>query len=168
MRLQVYFTTAMAASLAFADPVQEVVDRSMAGLDVRASDSPYSRTIERIYLGLDEHGTPRTGIAHREIESFKPITGVVVVDRTEGGFVLREALFPDIDKIKNANDRRDVLGVLASFRNIPFDPHAEKSAVDTVSGATRYAFKTTGYLNYMARHVALQMENPPEWALRKN
>ena len=57
MRLQVYFTTAMAASLAFADPVQEVVDRSMAGLDVRASDSPYSRTIERIYLGLDEHGT---------------------------------------------------------------------------------------------------------------
>ena len=129
-----------------------------------ASDQPYSRTIDRMYIGLDASGEPKTGVAHREIESFKPITGVVVVDKTPEGFVLREALFPDIDRIRNPKDRQEVLTVLANFKGVPFDPHAEKSAVDTISGATRYGIKTTGYLNYMARRTALEMENPPDWA----
>jgi hypothetical protein len=150
-----------------AEKVQDAIDQALAGLTVAASDVPYSRTIEQISIGFDASGQPKTGIARREIESFKPITGVVIVDWTDSGFVLREALFPDISKIRNAKDRKQVLSVLKQFRNVPFDPHAEKSAVDGLTGATRYGIKTSGYLNYMARHTALQMENLPNWAKPK-
>ncbi|WP_372796893.1 hypothetical protein [Pontiella sp.] len=152
-----------AAASAAADDVQETVTRAMEGLRTAASPVPYSRTIKQLYIGFDNEGRPKTGVAFREIESFKTITGVVIVDKTENGYVLREAVFPDIGKIKNAKDRKQVNAVLQQFKQIPFDPHAEKSAVDTLSGATRYGIKTSGYLNYMARHVALQMESPPKW-----
>lgn len=155
------------AALASDSAIQKAVDQSLEGLDVMASNDPYSRTIKRMYIGYDKTGTPKTGVAFREIESFKTITGIVVVDKTENGFVLREAYFPDISKIKNAKDRKQVLAVLKQFKGVSFDPHAEKSAVDALSGATRYGIKTSGYLNYMARHTALQMENPPTWAQQK-
>jgi hypothetical protein len=135
----------------------------MAGLTVRTSDDPYSRTIEKMLIGYDAHGEPKTGLAYREIESFKPITGIVIVHKTANGFILHEALFPDIGKIRNAKDRKQVLSILKQFKNIPFDPHAEKSAVDGLTGATRYGIKTSGYLNYMARRIAIEMENKPNW-----
>jgi len=147
-----------------ADKVQETIHAALAGFEVVASEEPYSRVIQRVYIGKDAAGKAKIGIAYREIESFKPITGVVIVYQTNEGFILREAVFPDITKIKNSKDRNQVLTVLKQFRNVPFDPHAEKSAVDALSGATRYGIKTSGYLNYMARHVALQMENPPDWS----
>jgi hypothetical protein len=145
--------------------LQQTIDQAMTGLSsISTSADPYSRSIQRIYIGFDENGEPKTGVAFREIESFKTITGVVVVDKTDTGYMLRESSFPDIGKIKNAKDRKQILTVLEQFQNIPFDPHAEKSAVDSLSGATRYGIKTSGYLNYMARHVALQLANPPAWA----
>lgn len=153
----------MGVGPARADQVQAAVDQALAGLDIVASDDPYSRTIKRMFIGFDGQGKAKLGAAYREIESFKTITGVVIVDKTPEGFILREALFPDIAKIKNAKDRKQVLTVLEQFKNIPFDPHAEKSAVDTISGATRYGLKTTGYLNYMARRIALEMETLPDW-----
>ncbi len=157
------FTALCAAASAGADKAQETVIAAMEGLRTAASPVPYSRSIEQLYIGFDEQGNPKTGAAYREIESFKPITGVVIVDKTENGFILREAVFPDITNIKNPEDRKQVQAVLKQFKNVPFDPHAEKSAVDALSGATRYGIKTSGYLNYMARHVALQMESPPKW-----
>ena len=155
------------ASAVQADKLEDAIAAAMGDLTVVASDSPYSRTIQRMYIGFDAQGVPQTGVAFREIESFKPITGLVIIDKTAEGYVLREALFPDISKIKNAKDRKQVLTVLKQFKNVPFDPHAEKSAVDGVSGATRYGLKTTGYLNYLSRKTALVMENPPDWAKSK-
>ncbi|VGO15300.1 hypothetical protein PDESU_03882 [Pontiella desulfatans] len=152
---------------AAAEEVQGVVKAAMAGLEVATSDAPYSRTIKQMYIGWDNAGNPKTGIAYREIDSFKTITGMVVVDKTATGYVLREAVFPDISKIKNAKDRQQVLSILQQFKGVPFDPHAEKSAVDALSSATRYGIKMSGFLNYLARHVALQMENPPDWSKKK-
>ncbi|QBG47528.1 hypothetical protein EGM51_09040 [Verrucomicrobia bacterium S94] len=151
------------ASTVLADTVEQTVKTALKGLRTAESPIPYSRTIKALYIGFDEKGKPKTGVAFREIESFKTITGVVIVDKTETGYILREAVFPDIEKIKNAKDRKQVMTVLEQFRNVPFDPHAEKSAVDALSGATRYGIKTSGYLNYLARHIALQLESPPEW-----
>jgi len=143
--------------------VQNIIDRSMANLTVKASDDPYSLTIQKMLIGYDDQDKPTVGIAYRKIESFKPITGVVIIEKTENGFILREALFPDIKKIKSAKDRKHVLAILKQFKGVPFDPHANKSAVDGLSGATRYGRKTSGYLNYMARRVALEMEAEPNW-----
>lgn len=153
----------LGVSTARADDVQTVINRAMAGLDVRVSDAPYSRTIEKMYIGYDAHGEPQIGIAHREIKSYKPITGVAIVHRTADGFVLQEALFPDIGKIRDPKERRLVLSVLDMFKNVPFDPHAEKSAVDGLTGATRYGLQASGYLNHMARKIALEMEAKPDW-----
>jgi hypothetical protein len=147
--------------------VKPLIDKTMAGLTVKASDNPYSRIIEKMLIGYGSQDAPKIGIAYRTIESFKPITGVVIVEKTTAGFVLREALFPDIGKIKNAKDRKQVLAVLKRFKGVPFDPHAEKSAVDGLSGATRYGFKTSVYLNYMTRRVALEMEAKPNWPSKK-
>jgi len=147
-----------------AETVQAVVDRAMGGLpEIRTSDVPYSRTIERMLIGYDAEGLPKVGIAYREIESYKPIMGIVIVHKTTQGYILYEALFPDIGKIKNAKDRKNVRSILKQFKGIPFDPHAEKSAVDGLTGATRYGLKTSGYLNYMARRIALEMETRPNW-----
>ena len=164
MRIRALILGSLLLGSTYAEPVRDIIDQALSGLDVAASDVPYSRTIERIFIGRDKNNQPRTAVAYRKIESFKPITGVVIIDKTDSGYVLREAVFPDIDKIRNAKERKQVLTVLKQFKNIPFDPHAEKSAVDALSGATRYGIKTSGYLNYMARHLALQMENPPEWS----
>jgi len=153
----------LCSTITLAGGIGGVIDKAMAGLDARISDEPYNRAIERMYIGFDDAGQPRIGVAHRKIESFKPITGVVIVHKTDDGFVLHKALFPDISKIRNAKDRKEVLAVLKQFKNIPFDPHAEKSAVDGLSGATRYGIKTSGYLNYMARRIALEMESHPDW-----
>ncbi len=154
------------AGMVRADDIQSVIDQTLCGLEVVESDAPYSRTIERMYIGCDTGGNPKTGVAIREIKSFKPITGVVIVDQTSDGFMLREALFPDIDKIKSAKDRRQVMSILKQFKNISFDPHAEKSAVDVVSGATRHGHQTTGYLNHLARKTALEMLSKPDWPLK--
>lgn len=146
-----------------ADQVQAVIERELTGLDVVVSDDPYSGTLKRMYIGWDENKKAKVGVVYREIESFERITGVVIVHNTPKGFVLHEALFPDIEKIQNTKDREQVLTVLKQFKNVPFDPHAEKSAVDGLSGATRHGLKTSGYLNYMARRVALEMEDLPVW-----
>jgi len=167
MMLRILFILMLTAAAVVADPVKTAVDAALAGFRPAVSDAPYSRTIERMYIGLDDEGRPRIGVAHREIESFKPITGVVIVERTAEGFVLREALFPDITNIRNAEERRQVQSILSQFKNIPFDPHAEKSAVDGLTGATRYGLKTSGYLNYMARRIALEMENPSDWVRKE-
>ncbi len=143
--------------------IQTVVDSALTGLEVITSDNPYSRTIERMYIGYSADGAAKVGVAFREIKSFKPITGMVVIHKTEKGFILHEALFPDIGKIRNAKDRKQVLSVLKAFKNIPFNPHAEKSAVDGLTGATRYGIQTSGYLNYMARRTAIEMESKPNW-----
>jgi hypothetical protein len=153
----------LACHAAYADAVKDAIETAMKDLKVVASDDPYSKSIERMFLGFCGENKPRIGIAYRTIKSHKPITGVVIVEKTNEGYILREALFPDINRIRNAKDRNQVLTVLANFKNVPFDPHAEKSAVDTVSGATRYGLKTTGYLNYMARRIALEMETLPDW-----
>jgi len=146
-----------------AEKVHSLIDQAMSGLEVKASDDPYSRTIEKMFIGYGGQGEAKVGIAYREIESFKPLTGVVIVHKTANGFILHEALFPDIKKIRNAKDRKQVLSILKQFRNVPFDPHAEKSAVDGLTGATRYGIKTSGYLNYMARRIAIEMESKPNW-----
>ncbi|HEY5654169.1 MAG TPA: hypothetical protein VIR63_07375 [Pontiella sp.] len=165
MHIRVLLITVLTCfTSAWGDQVKEVINNALTGLNIVESEDPYSRTIKQVYIGWDEKGAPKTAAAYRKIESFKPITGVVIVDKTESGYVLREALFPDIEKIKNAKDRRQVQSILKQFQQIPFDPYAEKSAVDGLSGATRYGIKVSGYLNYMARHVALQMESPPAWA----
>jgi hypothetical protein len=157
----------MFACSAHAGDMQDIIDQAMAHLTVKVSDDPYSRTIEKMLIGYDAQGAPKIGIAYREIESFKPVTGVVIVEKNQAGFVLRKAIFPDIGKIKNAKDRKQVLTVLKQFKDVPFDPHAEKSAVDGLSGATRYGIKTSGYLNYMARRTALEMESKPNWPEKK-
>ncbi|WP_372805819.1 hypothetical protein [Pontiella sp.] len=164
MLYRVLLAGLLLATASLADGVRDIVERSMSGLRTAASDEPYSRTIKRMYLGFDPSGHVKTGIAYREIDCFEIITGVVVVDKTPEGYVLREAFFPDVEKIKNEKDRKQVLAVLQKFKNVPFDPHAEKSAVDVLTGATRYGIQMSGYLNYMARHVALEMEQPPQWA----
>ncbi len=148
---------------AHADKLQNAIDAALAGMEVVESDDPYSRTIERMYIGWDKNNEAKVGVVYRKIESFKTITGVVVVHKTDEGFILHEALFPDIAKIKKVKDRKQVISVLKQFKNIPFDPHAEKSAVDGLSGATRYGIKTSGYLNYMARRVAIELETMPDW-----
>jgi hypothetical protein len=150
-----------------ADPVQAAIDRALAGLDVAVSADPYSSALKRMYIGWDGQGKAKVGVAYREIESFETITGIVIVHKTPEGFILHEVLFPDIGKIQNDKDRQQVLTVLKQFKNIPFDPHAEKSAVDGLSGATRHGLKTSGYLNYMARRIALDMENQPAWTRQK-
>lgn len=148
---------------AMADPMLALVDQAMTGLVVRASDAPYSRTIEKMFIGYDAQGEPKVGIAYRTIESFQPITAVVVIHKTPDGFVLHEALFPDSDNIRDAKERKQVASILEQFRNVPFDPHAEKSAVDGLTGATRHGIKTSGFLNYMARRTAIEMESKPNW-----
>lgn len=167
MFMRCILLTLLLTGLSFGDDIQKAVDQSLSGLKVSTSDEPYSRVIKRVFIGFDENGAAKSGAAYREIESFKTITGVVIVDKTENGYVLREAYFPDISNIKNAKDRKQILSILAQFKGVSFDPHAEKSAVDALSGATRYGIKTSGYLNYMARHVALQMESPPKWTQQK-
>lgn len=157
----------MFACGARAGDMQDIIDQAMTNLTVEVSDDPYSRTIEKMLIGYNAHSEAKIGMAYRKIESFKPITGVVIIEKTATGFILREALFPDIAKIKNAKDRKQVLTVLKQFKGVPFDPHAEKSAVDGLSGATRYGIKTSGYLNYMARRTALEMEAKPNWPEKK-
>ncbi len=153
----------LGASAARANDVQSLVAQAMKGLEIKASGIPYSSTIEKMFIGYDAEGNPKVGIALREIESFKPITGIVIVHKTAEGFVLHEVLFPDIGKIDSAKDRKQVLSLLKQFKEVPFDPHAEKSAVDGLTGATRHGIKTSGYLNYMARRIALEMEAMPDW-----
>lgn len=153
----------VSAATAQAADIDSLIRQAMDGLDVKGSATPYSRTIEQMMIGYDTNGVARVGIAQREIKSFKPITGVVIIHKTAEGYILHEAHFPDISKIRNAKDRQQVQTVLKSFKNISFDPHAEKSAVDGLTGATRYGIKTSGYLNYMARRTALEMEADPKW-----
>lgn len=143
--------------------MQSIVDTSLKGLEIRASKSPYSKTISRIYIGYDKEGRPKKGLAYREIKSFKPITGVVIVEQTTNGYVLQKSFFPDLNKIRKAKDRKQIEKLLESFQNVAFDPHGERSAVDGLTGATRYGLQTSGYLNYLARKTALEMEAAPDW-----
>ncbi len=164
IQFSLIFFCLFGVSASFGDKVEETVNAALAGLRVCVSEEPYSKSIQRMYLGFDEKGAIKSGAVCRKIHAIETITGVVIIDKTETGFVLREALFPDIGKISQAEKRGQILDLLKYFKNVPFDPHAEKSAVDTVSGASRHGHQTTGIFNYMARHLALQMETPPEWA----
>ncbi len=158
------FLFMLGCNLAIAGQVQTAIDQALSGLKVTASTVPYSPAIQRMYIGWNEQNQPTVGIAYREIEAVETITGVVIVHKTAQGFVLHQALIPDIQKINDNKLRRQLQDLLAPFQNISFDPHAEKSAVDGLTGATGHSSKISGYLNHMARRIALELENPSAWA----
>jgi hypothetical protein len=143
--------------------VDDLRQESLQGLAYRSTKAPYSKAIESMTLGFDTHGIAVVGMAQREIQTYKTITGVILVRRTESGFLIEKAAFPDIHKIKKAKDRRQVESILRMFQNQPFDPYAEKSAVDGLTGATKYGLRVSGYFNYMARKTALEMDTPSSW-----
>ena len=120
--------------------------------------SPYSSLIEHVQIGCDASGKPMIGIAARTIESFKPITGLVVVERTDEGFLLRKATFPDIARIKNGKNRRKVRALTQSLHQIPFQLTDETPPIDGMSSATRYSAKALHYFNYMARTLARELD----------
>ena len=138
--------------------VSDFIEKTFQQHQLLEPQAPVSDLIEFMQLGCDATGRPTRAIAYREIESFKPITGVVVVDITDDGFILRSASFPDILKIKNGKNRRQVESIIKPIKEIVFDPHSGKRAVNTVSGATRYGAKALNYINYMARRAALELE----------
>ena len=146
--------------IATAQPVEvsDFIENTFKQHQILEPQTPFSDLIEFMQLGCDSTGRPTRAIAYREIESFKPITGVVVVDITDDGFILRSASFPDILKIKNGKNRRQVESIIKPIKEIAFNPHSGKRAVNTVSGATRYGAKALNYINYMARRAALELE----------
>ncbi len=151
------------SAVANSNPTQTIANEVLSGFKEVASATPYSKSIQRIYLGLDQDGQPRVGIAFRKFESVETITGIVIVEKTAHGYLLREVRFPDIEKIQNTTERAQITSILKKFRGVPFDPYAEKSAVDGLTGATQHVSKIEGYLNYMARRIALDMEERPDW-----
>jgi len=139
-------------------PVQAVITETLEDHRPLEPKEPFSDLIEFMQLGCNEKGEATIGIAYRQIESFKPVTGVVIVERRADGYLLRSATFPDIKKIKNGKNRRQVEAIIKPVQNIAFDPHSGKRAVNTVSSATRYGAKALNYFNFMARRVALEIE----------
>jgi len=149
---------------ALGDELQTVVDQTLTNLTVKVSKAPYSKAIKQMLIGCDAHGVPTVGIALRKMDVFEDLIGVVIVEKTSKGFVLREVRFMEMEKIKKLKERKQLLAALKPFKGVLFDPHAEKSAVNGLSGATRHNLKLAGYLNYMARTLALEMEaNPQNW-----
>lgn len=138
--------------------VTEFLEETFQHHQTLEPQAPFSDLIEFMQLGCDATGRATRAVAYREIESFKPITGVVVVDITDDGFILRSASFPDISKIKNGKNRRQVESIIKPIKEITFNPDSGKRAVNTVSGATRYGAKALNYINYMARRAALELE----------
>ena len=138
--------------------VVELIKEAFQGYQIEEAKIPFSDLIEFMQIGYDESGLASRAIACREIESFKPITGVVIVDIIDDGFILRSASFPDIRKIKNGKNRRQVESIIKPVKEIKFNPHSGKRAVNTVSGATRYGAKALNYINYMTRRAALELE----------
>ena len=138
--------------------VVELIKSAFHGYQIEEAKRPFSDLIEFMQIGYDESGLASRAIAYREIESFKPITGVVIVDIIDDGFILRSASFPDIRKIKNGKNRRQVESIIKPVKEIKFNPHSGKRAVNTVSGATRYGAKALNYINYMTRRAALELE----------
>tara|TARA_A100001015_G_scaffold291548_1_gene365863 strand:+ start:9742 stop:10257 length:516 start_codon:yes stop_codon:yes gene_type:complete len=158
-RFTLFILTMALFSVASAQPlVQETITKTLQDYRQLEPKQPFSDLIEFMQLGCNKEGEATIGIAYRQIESFKPITGVVIVERQPDGFLLRSATFPDIKKIKNGKNRRQVEAIVKPVQNIPFDPHSGKRAVNTVSSATRYGAKALNYFNYMARRVALEIE----------
>tara|TARA_A100000164_G_C21880275_1_gene759884 strand:+ start:71 stop:568 length:498 start_codon:yes stop_codon:yes gene_type:complete len=121
------------------------------------AQSPFSNMIEFLQLSTNENGEAVMGIAYRVIESYKPITGIVIVKKDVNKFVLLKADFPDINIIKNGKNRRKVASILKPLKDISFDPDSGERAVDIVSGATRYGAESLNYFNYMARRVAIEI-----------
>ena len=68
--------------------VVELIKEAFQGYQTEEAKIPFSDLIEFMQIGYDESRLSRA-IACREIESFKPITGVVIVDIVDDGFILR-------------------------------------------------------------------------------
>ena len=56
-----------------AEQVQALIDQTLAGLDVVASDDPYSSTLRRMFIGWDENGKAKKIYAGYVGEEIKPI-----------------------------------------------------------------------------------------------
>lgn len=160
----VYIVLALLAAIgSYADDANDAIKAALKGMSQTSRKVPHSAAIEAMYLGYDAKGDIKVGIAVREIKTFKDITGIVIVHQTTEGFKIHEAQFPDLHKIRSAKDRQQVESILKMFKNKPFDPHVEKSAVDGLTGATKYGLRISGYFNYMARKTALEMKANPDW-----
>ena len=146
------------AQSALPEEVEVQINAYMADYTPIPMPSPYSSLIEHVQIGCDASGKPMIGIAARTIESFKPITGLVVVERTDEGFLLIQATFPDIARIKNGKNRRKVQALTQSLHQIPFQLTDETPPIDGMSSATRYSAKALHYFNYMARTLARELD----------
>ena len=118
---------------------------------------PFSDLIEYLELATNNTGKAVMGVAYKKIQSYKLITGTVVVKKENDKFVLVKADFPDISKIKNGKNRRKVASILKPLKNITFSPDDKKRVVDLTSGATRYGAESLNYFNYLARRVAIEI-----------
>lgn len=141
----------------YSDNIDEYVKSEFEHTIPLQSQSPFSKMIEFLQLSTNKDGEAVMGIAYRVIESYKPITGIVIVKKDADKFILLKADFPDIDKIKNGKNRRKVASILKPLKDISFDPDSGERAVDIVSGATRYGAESLNYFNYMARRVAIEI-----------
>ena len=152
----VFFITLITSNLC-AESIEDYVALEFGNYTPIKSVVPYSDLVEYLELATNNNGKAIMGVAYKKIQSYKLITGTVVVKKENDKFVLVKADFPDISKIKNGKNRRKVASILKPLKNITFSPDDKKRIVDLTSGATRYGAESLNYFNYLARRVAIEI-----------
>jgi len=126
--------------------------------------TPYSQTVEAVYLGYDADGNVTTGVALRKFKTYKRITAMLVMQPDGKKYVAKDAGFPDIHLIKGEEKQKTVLSVV---KDLPGKTLRGEGGtvhpIDAVTGATRYTKQVFLTFDVMAKALLETMDAPPDW-----
>ena len=149
IKILIFFQLILISQNTYSESIEDYVALEFGDNIPIESTIPFSDLIECLKIATNKNGEAIMGIAYKKIQSYKLITGIVVVKKEKDAFILLKADFPDINKIKNGKNRRKVASILEPITNITFIPNAKKRVVDLTSGATRYGAESLNYFNYL-------------------
>ena len=146
---------------------EQAMARARALLTSAASFSektPYSPTVQTVFLSYDADGNINRAIALRAFKSYEWVTAMVVVERKGDTFVVAHAEIPDIGRIAKPEKQQKVIGAIKSVqgRTVRNEAGTYKK-IDAVTGATRYHKRIYLYFDKMAAALVAEMVKNPDW-----
>lgn len=135
------------------------------GLNKYSHKSKYSKTITDMYLAFGNDSQPEMGAAYKKFKTYKKVTALLIIEKQNGDYVVRDALIPDIAIIKDAEKQKTVRNAVHSFKGKVIQQKGKKfKKIDAITGATRYHNLIYATLNLLAKKIISEMEKNSDWA----
>ncbi len=152
------------SSLAVAGDFDQFAIKALGDIAAYSQKGGASPAVDDIYLGYDAAGKVVSAAVAGPVKTYAPVNGIVAVSQKDGQWVVREAVIPDIARIKNPAKKQKATDAIKEFSGSTVKgTDGSLKQVDAVTGATPYLDAVYISFNLLARTAVETAEQNPDW-----